>query len=171
MRNIELELMIDPTAVYINRLEPGFISPISSDANGPLIKTRMVIFLFPPHVITTGIPNLYKNYWVPSTSVPVTIYPRHNGWTISGPILSLQFQFPPIPNPGAFMDYLEALALWESTLFHCLEMNIYPTEMVSLLISNSFLSASDGSVNFSKNHSAFGWSLSLPNGRRLATCS
>jgi hypothetical protein len=104
----------------------------------------------------------YKIYQVPLTSVLVTICPRHNGWTISGPISQL-FQFPPTPNPGAFTDYLEALAPWESTLFHSLDMIIYPTSMVSLLISNSFLSASDGSVKFS-NHASFGWSLTLPNG-------
>jgi hypothetical protein len=104
----------------------------------------------------------YKNHQVPLTSVPVTICPRHNGWRISGPISQL-FQFPPTPNPGAFMDYLEALAPWESTLFHSLEMNVYPTDVVSLFISNSFLSASDGSVKFS-NHASFGWSLCLPNG-------
>jgi hypothetical protein len=39
----------------------------------------------------------------------VTICPRHNGWTISSPISHL-FQFPPTPTPGAFTDYLEALA-------------------------------------------------------------
>jgi hypothetical protein len=111
----------------------------------------------------------YKNYQVPLTSVAVTICPRPNGWKISGPISPL-FQFPPTPTPGAFTDYLDALAPWESTLFHSLEMNIYPIEMVSLLISNSFLSTSDGSVKFS-HHASFGWSLSLPNGRRLATCS
>jgi hypothetical protein len=99
----------------------------------------------------------------------VTICPHHTGWTISGPISQL-FQFPPNPNPGAFTDYLEALTPWESTLFHSLEMNVYPTDVVSLFISNSFLSASDGSVKFS-NHASFRWSLSLPNGRRLATCS
>jgi hypothetical protein len=55
-------------------------------------------------------------------------------------------------------------------MFHSLEMHVYPTEMVSLLISHSFLSASDGSVKFS-THASFGWSLSLPNGQRLATCS
>jgi hypothetical protein len=103
------------------------------------------------------------------TSVPVTICSRHNGWTISGPISQL-YQFPPTPTPGAFLDYLEALAPWESTLFHALEMNVYPTEMVSLLLSHSFLSASDGSVKFT-THASFGWSLSSPNGRRLATCS
>jgi hypothetical protein len=111
----------------------------------------------------------YKNYRVPSTSVPVSICPRHDGWRISGPISHL-FQLPPTPTPGAFADYLETLAPWESTLFHSLDMHVYPTEMVSLLTSNSFLSASDGSVKFS-THASFGWILSLPNGLRLATCS
>jgi hypothetical protein len=40
-------------------------------------------------------------------------------------------------------------------------MNIYPTELVSLLISHSFLSASDGSVKFT-THASFGWLSSLP---------
>jgi hypothetical protein len=42
--------------------------------------------------------------------------------------------------------------------------------MVALLHSNPFRSASDGSVKF-LTHGSFGWSVSLPNGRRLATCS
>jgi hypothetical protein len=79
-----------------------------------------------------------------------------------GDALSPLFQLPLTPTPGAFTDFLEALTPWESTMFHSLEMHVYPTEMVSLLISHSFLSASDGSVKFS-THASFGWSLSLPN--------
>jgi hypothetical protein len=37
-------------------------------------------------------------------------------------------------------------------------------------ISNTFLSTSDGSIKF-LTHGSFGWSLSLSNGRCLATCS
>jgi hypothetical protein len=42
--------------------------------------------------------------------------------------------------------------------------------MVSLLNSNPFRNASDGSIEFS-THGSFGWSVSLPNGKHLATCS
>jgi hypothetical protein len=76
------------------------------------------------------------------------------------------------PTVGAFLDYLATLQPWESLLFHSLEMKAYPTKMASLLISNTFLSASDWSIKFSTHPwLSFRWSLSLPNGRRLATCS
>jgi hypothetical protein len=77
---------------------------------------------------------------------------------------------PQCSDPGAFDDYLAALQPWESSLFQCLEMKAYPTEVASLLTSNPFVSASDGSVKFA-THGSFGWIISLPNGRRLATCS
>jgi hypothetical protein len=111
----------------------------------------------------------YSNFRVPPTSVPVTLISLPTGWKISGPIFK-RFQQPLLAPPGAFQDYLEALQPWESSLFQCLEMTVYPTELVTLLISDSFLSASDGSIKFS-NHASFGWALSLPNGRRLAKCS
>jgi hypothetical protein len=111
----------------------------------------------------------FKNVSVLKMSVPVTISSTTCGWKISAPISHLH-QPPPIPAPGAFSNYLEALKPWESSLFHSLEMKVYPTDMVSLLNSNPFRSASDGSIKFS-THGSFRWSISLPNGRRLATCS
>jgi hypothetical protein len=49
-------------------------------------------------------------------------------------------------------------------------MKAYLTDMASLLISNTFFSASDGSVKLS-THGSFRWSLSLPKNVILATCS
>jgi hypothetical protein len=88
---------------------------------------------------------------------------------MSGPI-SQFYRSPLIPPSGAFSDYLAALTPWESLLFHSLAMKAFPNKMVSLVISNIFRGASDRYFKF-LTHGSFGWSLSLPNGRRLATCS
>jgi hypothetical protein len=57
---------------------------------------------------------------------------------------------------AAYLSLNTALEPWESLLFHSLEMKAYPTKMASLLISNTFLSANDGSIKFS-THGTFGW--------------
>jgi hypothetical protein len=72
----------------------------------------------------------YSNFQVPPSSVPVSIHPSPNGWKIQSPVCSLHkvLQSP----PGAFSDFLADLQPWESSLFHTITLQAFPTEIATL---------------------------------------
>ena len=125
--------------------------------------------------------------WTPhSHSLPVhaTMLHGQDMWQIQHPIPVLPTS--PLPQiPETFQEYVDCLPLWEQDLFAQLEMSFgcytlldlidqYPVESPS---SNhdkpqqlsSLIAVSDGSSM--EGNMTFGWTMSLPNGQRLAGCA
>jgi hypothetical protein len=75
------------------------------------------------------------------------------------------------PPPGTFRSYLDQKADWENYLFHSLELQLNPFQLLEGLLQLPFSCTSDGSVCYQREGS-FGWAfLSFQNGDRPVHCS
>jgi hypothetical protein len=93
----------------------------------------------------------------------------------------------PIPHiPETFQEYVDALPLWQQDLFSHLEMSSGCYTILDLIDQypvvpssgspdqfqrqlSSLIPVSDGSSMY--GNMTFGWTMSLPNGQRIASCA
>jgi hypothetical protein len=79
---------------------------------------------------------------------------------------------PPLPTdqPATFKEFLDTFEPWETELLADLKLLTSAYEIIDAISrSATFFGISDGSVL--GRHSIFGWVISLPCGKRLATCA
>jgi hypothetical protein len=119
--------------------------------------------------------------WTPtSTSLPCTLHPIPNDeYILDQDPPKLVPQQSSIQVSATFSDYISDLPVWEQNLFESLDMYYTCFELISIIndavsttandTDKHLISVSDGSA-FDRSMS-FGWTMSLLNGTRLATCA
>ena len=105
---------------------------------------------------------------LPVSALPTRIR-ADTSWIQPDHLPSLYRQ-PSGPPPGTFRSFLDQKADWENHLFHSLELQLDPFQLLEGLQQLPFSCTSDGSVRYQREGS-FGWALSFQNGDRPVHCS
>jgi len=135
--------------------------------------------------IATGTDS-YDLYWVSSdrtigSPVNATELPRCAvPVSVTNPLDSYQWQLgktyhglveqPVLAPARSFLEFVSSLNPWEASLMEHVVLFDDPYILIDVLKRQSPYAASDGSVRY-ETEGAFGWSMSLRDGRRIAKCS
>lgn len=116
-------------------------------------------------------------HWQPSDRcIPVEADPSGRGsyFLNAESIHSISSQLSP-PVATTFLEYIDDLPEWDRSLFQWLQLLVDPFELLDLCTQASsasgltLLFVSDGSAG--NDSMSFAWVLSLPGGKRVATCA
>jgi len=77
----------------------------------------------------------------------------------------------PLPTPPSVLAAIHQMEPWERDLLQGLDLLVPEQELITALCESPLIFVSDGSADQDKNTGSFGWTLSRPNGQRLATCN
>jgi len=117
---------------------------------------------------TEGTPQVALNPSASAVPISVCLDSDLSRWTIGTQSYYLRPRNA-VP-PGTFNEYITGLDEWEKALLAQVEIHFDPFTIHQMLLESNFAITSDGSVRY-ETDGAFGWSMSLHNGTRLASAA